>query len=44
LDIRMNFFMESLIKYWNELPRETVHLPLPTMEVFKRHVALRNMV
>jgi len=44
LDIRKNYFTESVIKHWNRLPREVVDSP--SLEVFRRHVnvMLRDVV
>ncbi|PKU41151.1 hypothetical protein llap_8542 [Limosa lapponica baueri] len=44
LDIRKNFYTESVIKPWNGLPREVVEAP--SLEVFKRRVdiVLSDMV
>ncbi|GAB0206037.1 hypothetical protein GRJ2_003069300 [Grus japonensis] len=36
LGIRKNFFMESVVKHWNRLPREM--FALTSLEVFKRRV------
>lgn len=43
LDIRKNFFLKRLVKYWNRQPRELFQAP--SSERFKRHfeVALRDM-
>jgi len=44
LDIRKNFFTETVVKHWNRLPREVAEAP--SLEVYKRrvNVALRDMV
>ena len=44
LDIRKNFFNESVVKHWNRLPRKVVKSQ--SLEAFKRHVdvALRDTV
>lgn len=44
LDIKKNFFMERLVKHWNQLPRKVAESP--SLEIVNRCVdmALRDVV
>ena len=44
LGIRKNFFIRTVVKHWNRLPREVVESP--SLELFNRcgDMVLRNMV
>ena len=45
LDIRKDFYTQSVIRHWNRLPREAVEPP--SLEAFRRHVwtvVLRDVV
>jgi len=44
LDIKKNFFIISMVKHWNRLPREVVEAP--SLETFKVRLdgALSNLI
>ncbi|KFQ44602.1 hypothetical protein N333_12071, partial [Nestor notabilis] len=44
LDIRKKFFIMSVVRHWNRLPRETVNAPSLAVSKARLDRALGNMV